>query len=156
MVKRKKEQEDSAELKKAILDYLQLNGWQIRQQYKLADAKLEEDPLRLVLVTTYTDIPEDAFKSIVQDGISIPVEIQKIDVKPIIVTGNINEGGKVEPERKDNRAFHNEISAQAAKVYNIAESIGPSVTEKNVKSKNKSEAYDAWKRRHLNVKVSDE
>lgn len=153
MGRKKKSTEES--LKKAILNYLQLNGWSIRDQFGVIDARLEEDPVRLVLVTSDNELKTDKFSNLVHDGETIPVEVQKVEVRPVLVT---SAEGKIEKEEKpqDDQIFHHEFSEQAKKIYNIGETIGPNVTKDNVKGKNKEEVYDAWKKRHSKVKITGE
>lgn len=155
MGRKKKNQDVNQEsLKKAILNYLQLNGWQIREKFNLIDARLEENPLRLVLVAR-EELKTEEFNNLVHDGQSISVETQVVEVKPILVTGDVTAGGAIEKESKtdNSQVFHHEFSDQAKKIYNIKETIGTNVTKDDVKGKNKEEAFEAWKKRHSKVKV---
>lgn len=123
------------DMKQTILDYLQQNGLELRQKFNLADARIEEDPVRLVLVTGSEITPEP----LVHNGITIPVEIQKAEVQAPII-------GKVEVEKgQEDQVFHHEFSDQAKKILNISEAAGPNVTEKDAKNK---KAFESWKKRH--------
>lgn len=155
MGRKKKSQEVNQEsLKKAILNYLQLNGWQVRQKLNLIDARLEENPFRLVLVAR-EELKTEEFDNLVHDGQTIPVEVQVVEVNPVLVTGNILAGGEIEKESKSNedQVFHHEFSDQAKRIYNMKETVGPNATKDDVKGKNKEEAFEAWKKRHPRVKV---
>ncbi|MFA5048764.1 MAG: hypothetical protein WC516_07095 [Patescibacteria group bacterium] len=145
-------------LRKAILNYLQLNGWQIRKQFGLIDARLEENPTRLVLIATSSELKTNEFENLVHDGVVIPVEVQKVEMKPVVVTGDVTDGGKVEAAQEvdQNPVFHQEFSKQAKDVLNIKETVGPNATKDDVKGPNKEEALNAWKKRHSKVKIVGE
>lgn len=152
----RKPKEQNEVLKKTILDYLQENGLLLRQQYGVADAKFADDPARLLLVMTFGELSPDTFKDLTFNGIKIPVEIQQAEDKPIIITGNVAAGeGTIEPEdkTKEDNVFHHEFSPKAAKNLSIQETVGPHVSAEDVQSKEKEEAYEAWKKRNKGVKI---
>jgi hypothetical protein len=148
----------SEDLKKLILEFLQESGWKLRKNIAgLSNARMEDDPVRLVL-TVSNDIgkPELNYK-----GTDIPVELEVVEeAKPVImVEGKDGSGPTAETEmkaEKDNDDLvHREFSDQARSVFNIGDALGPHVSEQDAKGKGdlKSQAYEAWQKRHKNVKI---
>lgn len=148
----------SEELKSLILEFLQENGWKLRKNVPgLSNARLEEDPVRLILTVSH-DVGEPTLS---YKGTDIPVELEIVEgAKPIImVESEDGSGPQAETEMKQAKEnddiVHREFSDQARSVFNIGDAIGPHVTERDTKAKGdlKSQAYEAWKKRHKNVKV---
>jgi len=148
----------SEDLKNLVLEFLQENGWKLRKNIAgLSNARLEEEPVRLVLTVSH-DMGEPALN---YKGTDIPVELEVIgEAKPVImVESKDGSGPEAETEMKQTKenddVVHREFSDQARAVFNIADAIGPHVSEKDVKTTGdlKSDAYEAWKKRHKNVRI---
>jgi len=157
-----------ARTRKVILDFLQQNGLELRKMYSgLLDARLEDDPARLVMVMQARPNIVPKFEHL---GMEIMPEIVVKDVGAVVIQGEgtaqstgfvkdnnfgahlppigvpIPEGNAPPasevPAPNMAEAVYHGFSSAEARALGISEAIGP---HSMAKDKN---AFEAWKARH--------
>lgn len=118
-------------VKAEILDFIQKRGLELRQKYSLSDLRLEEKPVRLVLISS-KDIPGEELKSY-----GFPTEV----VKPTAVV-MAKSMEPVKAEQKEEETFYRAFSEEQANSMGIKEPIGPHTAPRD------SDAVIAWKKRN--------
>lgn len=135
------------DMKKLILNYLQLHGLDLRAQISsLNEARFEDDPPRLVLCLSKEEenLPEIKFM-----GQLLPVETM-ITGEPVILKHDEEQLPipKKHSTEKDDIVFHHNIAG-------TEEAISPFSKPKNVNEETE-EAIKKWKSRWPSVKVDEE
>lgn len=135
---------ENQDVKKLILDYLQLHTWDLKSQIaELNELKFEDDPPRLVLcmVREVDDLPKIEFM-----GRSLPVEI-KITGEPVVMKQDGEEMPSPEkhPTVKDDGLYHHNIDGSS-------EALGP-FTKSGIKNE---KAMEEWKKRWPGVGIKKE
>jgi len=140
---------ENQDVKKLILDYLQLHAWDLTSKIaELNELKFEEDPPRLVLCMTreVDDLPKIEFM-----GQPIPVEI-RVTGEPVVLTHDKEQLPTPEkhPTVKEDGLYHHNVEGSE-------EALGPFPKAGN-KNERVSKAMEEWKKRWpgVGVKKDDE
>lgn len=124
-------------MKKVILKYLQEKPFDLRKKFpEILDVSFVDDPPRIVVVAN----KKISLSKVVYNGQKIKVEVVQANEEPENEIAGEDQNIKSWKER--HKGIANAI------VDPISESINPAS-----KNANNIEAYEAWKKRHNNVKV---
>jgi len=133
-------------LKKNILNFLQEKSYDIVKKNRgVFSMRFEENPERIVVLCNDPSmVPELKY-----NGVVLPVEHDTVKSNPVVLTGRLSPESQNPGEKKVDH-FHRAFEGEAAKLHGMKEAIGPH-SEKD----EKSEAFQAWKKRHSYVKVGE-
>jgi len=150
-------------VRNAILDYLQNFSLDLRMKYGVLDAKIEENPVRLILMAINKfDMPETN-----HNGIEIPIEtkiIKKEEISPELYEKNKNlEAWKNRSAVKTDQQVENttsiknndDFTEEEKKMCNIINVVGTNVL-KDIDKETKDKNFKAWQDRHSKIKAVKE
>ena len=149
-------------LRNIILDYLQNFSLDLRMKYGVLEAKIEENPVRLILIsTTKFDMPQTN-----HNGMEIPIEtkiIKKEEISAELYEKNKNfEGWKnrsavktdqqLNEEKKVPIKDNDDFTEEEKIMCNIVNVVGTNVI-KDIDKETNDKNFEAWRNRHSKIKV---